>query len=119
MLSRYYDTVNNSVFDIFDPFKVFNEIERNSLKYRSDTIDDEGIKIEMPGIKHSDIDIFVEGRTLKVSGKSRHGKEFSYVYSLKSHVDEANVEAHLKDGLLAISLPKKVESSVRKVVITT
>lgn len=115
MLSRYYDTMRSPMFDVFDTFKLLNDV---NLSSRYDTIDEEGIKIEMPGVKPSDVEITVEGRYLKVSGKSRHGKEFSYHYSLKSSTDSDAIVAKLQDGLLDIKLPKKQsETSVRKIEI--
>jgi HSP20 family molecular chaperone IbpA len=60
----------------------------------------------------------VDGRTLKVSGKSRHGKEFSYTYTLRSTVDDSAIAASFQDGLLEISLPKKQETTVRKIPIS-
>lgn len=115
MLSRYYDTMRSPVFDIFDTLKLLNDVDP---VHRCDTIDEEGIKIEMPGVKPSDLTITVEGRYLKVSGKSRHGKEFNYHYSLKPNTDSDAIVAKLQDGLLDIKLPKKQsETSVRKIEI--
>jgi len=119
MLTRYYDTMRTPTLDLFDPFKIFADFERPLQRHRSDTIDDEGIKIEMPGVKPSDVDVTVEGRTLKVSGKSRHGVDFSYAYTLKSLVDETAVTAKLEDGLLSIVLPKKQEAQSRKIPVTS
>lgn len=118
MLSRYYDTIGTSALDIFDPFKVFNEFDRSSVRRNLDSIDEEGIKIELPGVKSKDVDVTLDGRLLKISGKSRHGKEFSYAYNLKSSVDETKVSAKLEDGLLTVTLPKKQESSVKKILVT-
>lgn len=118
MLSRYYDTIRPSALDLFDPFKVLYGLESSGIRHQSDTIDEEGIKIELPGVKASDVDVTVENRSLKVSGKSRHGKEFSYSYSLRSSVDESNISAKLEDGLLTITLPKKQDSSSRKIPVS-
>jgi HSP20 family molecular chaperone IbpA len=108
-----------SPIDLFEPFKLLNDFESSRSRYRFDSIDEEGIKIELPGVKPEDLNVTVDGKTLKVTGKSRHGKEFSYAYTLKSSVDDAGISAHLQDGLLSISLPKKAESSVRKIAVTT
>ena len=118
MLTRYYDSIRTPVFNLLDPFKVFNDFEMTSYQRQLDSIDEEGIKIELPGVKSTDVDITVEGRTLKVSGKSRHGKEFSYAYNLRSTVDESGIVAKLEDGLLSISLPKKQESTARKIHVS-
>jgi HSP20 family protein len=116
MITRYYDGFRTPTFDLLDSFGFFGDLQ---TKTRSDSIDDEGIKIEMPGVKSSDLEVTVEGKTLKVSGKSRLGKEFSYAYTLKSLVDENSVTAHLQDGLLEIKLPKKLETKAKKIPIIT
>lgn len=119
MLVRHNDTMRIPTFDLLDPFKFFSDFERSTARHRNDTIDEEGVKIELPGVKASDVDVTVEGRTLKVTGKSRHGTEFSYAYTLKSTVDEAGIAAQLTDGLLSISLPKKEDHAARKITVTT
>jgi len=119
MLSRYHDTIRTP-FDVLDTVRFFNDLEGFSIRHhRADFIDEEGIKIEMPGVKSSDLEVTVQNKTLKVSGKSRHGKEFNYSYSIKSSVDESLITAKLEDGLLSISLPKKPDSSPRKITVTT
>ena len=117
MLTKYYDTMRTPSFDLLDPFKIFGDIERTAVRHRADSIDDEGIKVELPGVKASDVDVTVEGRTLKISGKSRRGSEFSYSYVLKSTVDDSLITAKLEDGLLCVSLPKKKDSEARKIPI--
>jgi len=120
MLSRYYNTVQSPVFSLFDTLKVFDELDNRHLSRRLDSIDEDGIKIELPGTKSSDLDISVEGRTLKVTGKSRHGKEFNYVYTLKSTIDAEGITAKFQDGLLEVLLPKKKpEESVKKIKVET
>lgn len=119
MLVRYNDTMRAHAFDLLDPFKIFADFDRGVSRHRNDTIDEEGVKIELPGVKAGDVDVAVDGRALKVTGKSRHGAEFSYVYTLKSTVDDAAITAKLVDGLLTISLPKKAEHSARKIAVST
>lgn len=109
---RYY----SPTFDLLDTFRFFGDTAEN--RYRTDTACEEGIKIEMPGVKSADLDVTITGRTLKVSGKSRHGKEFTQVYSLKGTIDETAISANLQDGLLEITLPQKAESKSRKIPIT-
>jgi HSP20 family molecular chaperone IbpA len=118
MLTWYYDSSNSRVFDLLDTFKGFEDFDsRRTAKKTRDTIDEEGIKVELPGVKREAIDITVEGRTLKISGKSKHEKTFSYSYSLRSSVDESAITATYEDGLLEIKLPKKQESIPRKIAL--
>jgi len=120
MLTRYYDTMRTPKFvDLFDSFRLLNDFEGTHWTHRADTIDEEGVKIELPGVKAEDVDVTVEGRTLKVTGKSRHGTEFSYAYTVKTSVDETGITAKLQDGLLSVTLPKKPEVAPRKIEITT
>jgi len=119
MLTRYYDTIRSPMFDLFEPFRLLSDADRGSYRQRNDTIDEDGVKIELPGVKPSDVDVTVDCRTLKVTGKSRHGVEFSYSYTLKSSVDDAAITAKLEDGLLTISLPKKEEHVPRKISIVS
>jgi len=118
MLVRYNDSMRIPAFDILDTFKFFSDFDRSVSRHRNNTIDEEGIKIELPGVKANDVDVSVDGRTLKVTGKSRHGTEFNYVYTLKSCIDDSTITAQLVDGLLTISLPKKVEHAARKIAVT-
>jgi HSP20 family molecular chaperone IbpA len=107
------------MFDLFEPFKLLSDYDQRSFtRHRTDTIDEEGIKIELPGVKPSEVDVAVDGRTLRITGKSRHGVDFSYAYTLKSTVDDAAITAKLEDGLLSITLPKKEEHTPRKIVVT-
>jgi len=119
MLVRYNDTMRIPTFDLLDTFRIFGDFDRRTSRHRNDTIDEEGVKIELPGVKASDVDVSVDGRTLKVTGKSRRGVEFSYSYTLKSIVDDAAITAKLEDGLLTISLPKKEEHVPRKISIVS
>ena len=118
MITRYYDGFRVPTFDLLDSIGFFGDLQTKTTK-TTDTIDEEGIKIEMPGVRSTDLDISVEGKTLKITGKSRHGKDYSYTYSLKNSVDENAVTAHLQDGLLEIKLPKKAEVKTKKIPITT
>lgn len=120
MLTRYQDTMLTPTFvDLFEPFKLLNDFEGTHWRHRTDTIDEEGIKIELPGVKAEDIDVSVEGRTLRVTGKNRHGKELTYAYTLKSTIDDTAISAKLQDGLLSITLPKKSEATARKIVVVS
>ncbi|MCB7128550.1 MAG: Hsp20/alpha crystallin family protein [Candidatus Brocadiales bacterium] len=82
------------------------------------------IKMAVAGAREKDISIVLEGNTLVISGKrldpSEHKKlcfyvmEVRYGYfersiTLPKYVDEDKIEAHYKDGFLAITVPKSQE----------
>lgn len=117
MLTWYYDTARNS--DLIDIFRNLDDIGIKPSKKAKYEIDENGIKVELPGVAATNIDVKVDGRSLKITGKSRHNQEFSYTYSLSSNVDVDLITASLKDGLLEINLPKKEQSTSRKIDIST
>lgn len=117
MLTWYYDTARTS--DLLDIFRNFDDVGIKHSKKSKYEIDENGIKVELPGVSASNLDVNVEGKVLKISGKSRHNQEFSYSYTLSSNVDTDAITASLKDGLLEIKLPKKAESAIKKVYIST
>jgi len=119
MLTWYYDSQRSRANDFLDVLKSFDDfgIKAQTANTR-EMIDDSGIKIEMPGVKHEDLDITIQGRVLKIHAKSRTGREHSYRYTVSSTVDESAIEAKLEDGLLEVTLPKKPESTPRKIKIS-
>jgi HSP20 family protein len=89
-------------------------------------------KADVPGMKESDITINLTGNRLTVSGKREEEKKqenetyFSYErsygsftrsFTLPEGVDADKVGANLKDGVLAITVPKKPEALPKKVSI--
>lgn len=124
MFIKYYNNVNKKLdlLDFFNNnlFYVFNEFEEKvNQKHVNSVICDDDIKVELPGVKVSDIDITVDERTLKITGKSRHEKEFNYSFLLKTDVDDNAITAKFQDGLLNIFLPKKQNTSLKKIIISS
>ena len=80
---------------------------------------------DIPGLNKSDIDISVENNTLKLSGAREHKKTeegTEYHYQERNHgkfyrsfklpltVDEENISAAFKNGILTVILPKTEEA---------
>jgi HSP20 family protein len=89
---------------------------------------------ELPGVQKDDINITVEGNVVSLSGKKsskREKKEANYYFSesswgafsrsfrLPENVDENNVDARFKDGVLTLELPVKESEKTRKIDIKT
>ncbi|ACV67778.1 Hsp20/alpha crystallin family protein [Desulfohalobium retbaense] len=100
----------------------------------SETDKDIVVKAEMPGMEPEDIDLSVEGGSLIIKGEKKretedhnenyHRIERSYgsfyrTIALPSQVDEANVKANFKRGVLQITLPKKENTQGKKIAIET
>ena len=80
------------------------------------------VKAELPGMDRKDITLNLEKNVLTLKGERRFEKEtkdenyhriersygtFSRVFSIPATVDEENIRADYKDGVLKIVLPKK------------
>jgi HSP20 family protein len=87
-----------------------------------ETDDNFSVKVEVPGIKREDVKINLENHVLSISGENRQEKEekgkkfhrveryygsFSRSFSLPENVNEEDIEAVFKDGLLTLTIPKK------------
>jgi len=87
-------------------------------------------KADLPGIEEKDVDIQLTGNRLTVSGKreaeerqendrfyayERSYGSFSRSFTLPDGADVDHAEAEIKNGVLAISIPKKPEHQPRKI----
>ena len=90
------------------------------------------LRADMPGVKESDVEISLSGNQLTIAGKReaerKEDKETYYLYersygsftrafTLPSGVDEAKVNASLKDGVLTVMLPKRPEAQPKKIAL--
>lgn len=87
------------------------------------------VRLELPGIAPSEIDIAIRDRELCVNGEVREQEEgsnalrvrigqFHYHTSLPSDVDQDNVEASMDEGVLTLRIRKAHEGQARRVEIT-
>ena len=121
----------------YDPFRAFDELQRSffnerpALGFRTDVIDTgDAYKLdaELPGFKKEDISIDVENDCLTISVERRvedEDKRPNYVkrervygsFSRSFDVSGINVEgieAAYQDGILTLTMPKKVEQKPAK-----
>jgi len=90
------------------------------------------LKAELPGIKEDDIEIKLEDNTLTIKGDRKFEKEtkeenyhriersygsFLRSFTLPAYIEQEKIEAEHENGVLKISMPKKLESKTRKVKV--
>jgi HSP20 family protein len=96
---------------------------------------DEGDKlvatVDVPGMREEDLKVEVKGALLTLSGErkveapkgytvrrqERPLVKFAHALTLPCAVDSANATASLKDGVLAITMPKAPEAKPRTIAI--
>jgi HSP20 family protein len=90
------------------------------------------LSAEVPGIEEKDIEIKVEDSTLTIRGERKFEKEtkeenyhriersygsFSRSFTLPNYVDQDKIQAEHENGVLKITMPKKMELKPRTVKI--
>lgn len=123
---------------VYEPFRHFGTKMAEWLSPASDAKGDENayrITMELPGVEEKDIDVSVHEGVVSVKGEKSAEREekgdtwffserqygsFSRTFRLPADADGDKIEAHLKDGVLMISVPKASARSAeaRKVSIT-
>lgn len=83
------------------------------------------IKAELPEVNKEDVKVNIENGELTISGERKQEKEekdkkfhrieryygsFMRSFTLPDNVDEANIKATFKDGMLNLSLPKSAQA---------
>ncbi len=90
------------------------------------------IVADMPGVSEKNVELTVEQQTLTISGKSEWAEpaghelryrefspvEYRRVFSLTSDLDQENIKASMKNGVLTVMLAKSEKAKPRKIVVT-
>jgi len=138
-ISRH-DPFGASLADLFDGLFVrpvrLGIDGQNELAMKIDVKQDDkayAVTAEMPGVKKDDIHVLVEGNLVSIEAevkKEREEKKDERVvrseryygklarsFTLEYEIDEASVQAAYSDGLLKLTLPKKVKSAARQIAV--
>jgi len=90
------------------------------------------LKAELPGVDPKDVDIQLENNTLTLRGERKLDKEvkkenyhrveraygtFTRSFTLPAVVDQNNIKAEFKDGVLRVTLPKREEAKPKQIQI--
>jgi HSP20 family protein len=91
------------------------------------------VKAELPGMKKEDIEITLQDGLLSVSGERKEEKKeesaetyrseryvgrFQRTFSLPSTVNEEQITASYKDGVLTVTLPKSEEAKPKQIAVS-
>lgn len=91
------------------------------------------VRAEIPGVKKDDINIAIDGNQVEISAETKNEREvregekvlrseryFGKVYrafALGQDIDEATTQARYVDGVLELTLAKKVPAAARRITI--
>jgi len=123
LLSRFFTGGNGGGWPLMQPVPPLE---------LSETDNEVRVRIDVPGMKPDELDIHVAGKTLTIRGERKEEKEekdrtfhrverrygtFSRSVELPCPVNEQNVEARCKDGVLTISMQKTEKARSHKVEV--
>lgn len=110
---------------VYEPMRNFGQRVADLVAPASDASSNANaynISIELPGVAEKDIDVSVHDGVVTVTGEKTHEREekgdtwffserqygsFSRTFRLPTDADGDKIEAHLKDGVLTLSVPKR------------
>jgi HSP20 family protein len=84
---------------------------------------------DLPGVAKEALDVRVEQNRLTIRGQARHrvpgeavSREYALVnffrqFALSENVDQRQITAELKSGVLTVTLPKAEEAKPRQIVV--
>jgi HSP20 family protein len=143
--SRSTDIVNNrsNIENIFEEFfndfnsisPLLSETMGNSLLPRLNISEADNkyfIEAELPGVKQNDLELKLDNNILVIKGRSEESKEskernyfmreryygsFQRSLTLPNNINENDITANFKDGILNIEITKKLENSTKNIEI--
>ncbi|HME61009.1 MAG TPA: Hsp20/alpha crystallin family protein [Candidatus Binatia bacterium] len=92
-----------------------------------ETLDGLVVKADLPGVTKDGLDLRVENNLLTIRGRASHCAPGEMLYreyqlanffrqfELSDRVDQQNISAELKHGVLTLNLPKAEEAKPRKI----
>ena len=127
---------DNIINGFFRPHRSVNNHGENSFKLAIDVIEKENafeIQAELPGINKDDLNVTLEDGVLTIAAETnakkveetdgkvlrrerRYGK-FSRSLTVGKDVDENNIDASYKDGVLKLVLAKAEQAQPKKIAI--
>ena len=132
MFDEFFD--NNGFFGSHSP--LFGKNSKNLMKTDIRETDDAKayrFAVELPGFKKEDIHVHIDGPVVSISAERKQSKEVkegervlrteryfgqvSRSFQLGQDVDESRSSAKFADGVLELTLPKKLAPQAKRLVI--
>src|SRR6478735_9835429 len=74
------------------------------------------VTLDLPGIAREDLSINIEGAIVRIETKAEAKRQYKAAYELPQDIDTEASGAELKDGVLTLTLVKKVPVSNARVL---
>jgi HSP20 family protein len=139
-LQRYNDPFGGLVDDLFRGFfvrPVVGEGTQSVRRFNVEVTEDENqykLQAEIPGVKKEDIQVSIDGDLVSISAETKHEKEakenggrvvhseryygkVARSFRLGQEVDQNGAQARYNDGILELTLPKRLTEKAKQISI--
>jgi HSP20 family protein len=129
----FEDPVDNLVRRFLQPSRARSEEAIDIAIEVTENDKSYSVKAEMPGVRKEDISVSVDGNVVSISAEVKKEKEdkdgekvlrseryygvMSRSFSLPTDVDQAKAEAKCTDGVLELTLPKRMGGGAKRLAI--
>lgn len=105
--------VSNSALDRFlnDTFSSLSEARTAQPASVEDGDKAYALQLDIPGLAREQLDIGIEGHVVRISSKADAARQVKAAYRFPLEIDVAASTAKLENGVLTLSLGKKVQVS--------
>lgn len=132
------DRIRHEIDDLFDPTarRFFSDgLFDREFSPAMDVVENPDgylVSMDLPGVDRKDLEISVADNVLTIKGEKKDGREdtdskfyrkeswegsFQRTLSLPHGVDSSKIDAKMKDGVLAVSLPKREEAKPKQIAV--
>ena len=132
------DRIRREIDEMFDPAarRFFSDgLFDREFSPAMDVVENEDgflVSIDLPGVDRKDIEVSVADNVLTIKGEKKNATEtktgktfrkeswegtFQRTLSLPRGVDAGKIDAKMRDGVLAISLPKSEEAKPKQIAV--
>jgi len=133
------DRIRREIDDMFDPAarRFFSDgLFDREFSPAMDVVENEDgflVSVDLPGVNREDLDISVADNVLTIKGEKKDSREhkegkffrkeswegsFQRTLALPQGVDTGKIDAKMRDGVLALSLPKREEAKPRQIAVS-
>ncbi len=128
--------VENMFEDFLIPYASAGRLDATTFSPRLNVLETDRtfeIELEMPGVEKKNVKVAIDNRNVSVEGEAkresaqkegehivygeRSTRKYARSFSLPVEVEDAGAKARLENGILMLSLPKKLSAQPKKLTV--
>ena len=121
-----FKDIDRSFRDVFSHWPLSSVSESSLINFKTKETEKAYIlSLDIPGVKESDLSIELDNNILRIEGKRSHSldgaerlEKFGRNFTIPENISKKDIKAHCEHGVLFLALPKKAESTRKKISIS-